>query len=640
MRRALSGALSVLLSGGAALAGPVSAPAPPPFTAPPAAGGHGEVTIPTSEYRALLEAAGAGEAAPVAGVRVENARFRVAVTQETAAFEERFDVRVSGSGWISLPVVKAALDRASLAPAERGAFFVARDVTRLALNGPGTATATLGATAPVGVDSSGRRHFSLTMPLLAVQQGRIELPRDSSVGADAGAAADPGLEVTVSGGELLGRADQKGSTTLDVAARPGAVLSVTFREQNLAEKGRTAALRASATVYSRSDVVGPNLVTDVTARITATAGRIAGVRFEIPAGQQVLYLRGAGLLAFETSANGREVRASRVAPSPDPLEAQLRLTRPLPEGGGSVELRPARLLLETGGPVDTYAELRPPAGVLVELLAPGSFEPVEIEKLPPVVRPLAADAEEVLHLQERAASASGSTSASAIEPAVYKLHRLDAAPVLAAQVRAEHGHTVVSRNGRALSRIEYEVVSSAKPFLTVHLPAGSRFWGAEAMGRPIVPAMPEAGSVAVPLRGGRRRVARVAIYVLSSASVPKGKGTLEFQPPGTDIPISAVTWSFSLPPAAEYRLAGTDYRAGAGAGSLAAESDASAWQSELGQRAQEALARETSAAGRTPIAPHMPSLEISAIVRTELPGPVPKPIRFDVKPAADREEWQ
>jgi hypothetical protein len=498
--------------------------------------------------------------------------------------------------------VKSALDRASLAPAERGAFFAARDVTRLALNGPGTAIATLGATAPVGVDSSGRRYFSLTMPLLAVQQGRIELPRDASAGADGA----PGLEVTVTGGELLGRTEEKGSTVLDVAVRPGAVLSIAFREQNLAEKGRTAALRASATVYSRSDVVGPNLVTDVTARITATAGRIAGVRFEIPAGQQVLYLRGAGLLAFETS--GREVRASRVAPSPDPLEAQLRLTRPLPDGGGSVEIRPPRLLLDGEGAVDTYAELRPPAGVLVELVAPGGFEPVEIDKLPPAVRPLAADAEEVLHLAERGASASPSASVAAIDPAIYKLHRLDAAPVLAAQVRAAHGHTLVSRNGRALSRIEYEVVSSAKPFLTVHLPAGSHFWGAEALGRPIVPAMPEAGSVAVPLRGGRRRVARVAIYVLSTVTVPSGRGALEFQPPGTDIPISSVTWSFSLPPAAEYRLAGSDYHAGAAAGGFTSDSAGAGWQSELGQRAQEALARETSAAGRTPIAPRMPSL--------------------------------
>jgi hypothetical protein len=155
--------------------------------------------------------------------------------------------------------------------------------------------------------------------------------------------------------------------------------------------------------------------------------------------------------------------------------------------------------------------------------------------------------------------------------------------------------------------------------------------------------MPEAGSVAVPLRGGRRRVARVAIYVLSAATVPAGKGrskgTLEFQPPGTDIPISTLTWTFSLPPA-EYQLVGADYRAGAGAVGVPVEAPASVWQSELGQRAQEALARESSAAGRAPITPRMPDLQVSAIVRTELPGSLPKPIRFEVRPATAREEWQ
>ena len=123
MRRRLAGgsaALSVLvLLPAGAFAQPVSLSAPPPFS-PPAAVGRGEVTIPASEYRALLESSGNGaSAAAVPGVRVENARFRVSVTEtaESAAFEERFDVHVSGSGWTSLAVGKSPLDRASLVPA-------------------------------------------------------------------------------------------------------------------------------------------------------------------------------------------------------------------------------------------------------------------------------------------------------------------------------------------------------------------------------------------------------------------------------------------------------------------------------------------------------------------------------------------
>ncbi len=616
--RLLAAALLLLLAGSQVFGLP-GASVPPPLRVPDTAG-RGEVTLPVAEYRSLVGGSGGPPSAP--GAKIENARFRITISGQAALFEEKFDIVVAGSGWLSLPVVRSALDQATIAPAERGAFFVARDGTRLALSGPGSAAGTLGTTVPVGTDSNGRQYFSLPLPLFAVQQGRVELP-----GA--------GLEVTVNGGELLSRSESTGpaTTVLEVAVRPGANLSVAFRERNLSEKGRSAALRASATLYSRTEVVGPNVVMDVTARITATAGRIAGVAFDLPPGFQMLYLRGTGLLAAETAPG--QVRAARVSASGDPLEAELRLTRPLAEGA-PVELTPPRLVLD--GPVDVYAELRPPAGVLVEMTAPGSFEPVEIDKLPPVLRPLAADAEEVLHL---AADKAGHT-----EPAVYVLHRLDAAPVLVAQVRVARGLTLVSSNGRALSRIEYEVVSSVKPFLTIHLAAGSRFWGAEAMGRPILPAMPEAGSVAVPLRGGRRRIARVAVYVLSSASVPGGtgrgsrKGTLEFQPPGTDIPISTLTWTFALPAGAEYRLAGTDYHPGAGADVVAAEVATSSWQTELGRRAQEALARESSAGGRAPITPRMPELQISAIVRTELPASPPKAIRFEAKPSSRREEWQ
>jgi len=619
--RSLRGRLLLLclLPAGAAAASP-QAPVPPGTSVSASSlsspVGRGEVTIPAAEYRALLEAADVSGGAVPAQAKIENARFRVDLDGDTADLEETFDVRVSGTGWLSVPVIRGPLDRAAVVPADRGAFFAVRDLTRLAVLGPGSATATLGARVRLATDSNGRRFFSVAMPLLAVQRGRVELPGLR-------------LDVVVTGGELLRRSEQAGATLLEVAVRPGAALSVAFREQNLAEKGTSAALKASASVYSRSDIVGPNLVTDVTARITAAAGRIGGIAFEIPAGYRLLFLRGAGLLAAETE--GGIVRASRASPSPDPLEAQLRLTRPL-EDGAAVALPLPRLLLE--GPVDAYAELRPPPGVLVEMTDPGSFEPVEIEKITPPLRPLAAEAEEVLHLEEK-------TGAAAARPALYTLHRLEAAPVLVAQVRAAHGQTVVSANGYALSRIEYEVISSAKPFLTVRLTPGSRFWGAEAMGRPILPAMPEAGSVAVPLRGGRRRIARVAIYVLSPVSLPKGKGTLEFQPPATDIPISTLSWSFSLPPGATYRLSGSEYREGAGNGGSPLDAAAApARQTEIGQRAQEAFARAAQASGRSPIVPRMPDLQIAMIARTELPGSIPRPIRFDVKTAPSREEWQ
>jgi hypothetical protein len=585
---------------------------PPLAPAPPAA--HGEATITTAEYHALLVAAEASGITPPASAGVAGARFRVTVDRDSADFEETFEVTASGAGWTALPVLRGPLDRASVSPSDRGFFFTARDVTRLAIQGPGSAAATLGARLRLAADSSGRRSLSLAMPLFAVQRGRFELP-------------GTGLDVTVTGGELLEQTEGKTATQVDVAARSGALLIVAWREKNLVERGTLAPLKASATLYARSDVVGPSLVTDVTVRITATAGRIGRVEFEIPAGSKVLFLRGAGLLAAETE--GSRLRAVRASPSSDPLEARLRLTRPLADSA-PFDLPAPRLILD--GPVDTYVELRPPPGVLAEMVAPGSFEPADIDKLPTELRILATEAEEVLHLPD---------AAPEFQPASYTLHRLEAAPVLTAQVRSVRGLTLVSVSGHALSRIEYEVVSSAKPFLTVHLTEGSRFWGAEAMGRPILPAMPEADSIAVPLRAGRRRVARVVIYVLSPAVVPKGKGTFAFTPPATDIPVSTLAWSFALPSGAQYRLVGTDYREGALAQTAATGDGAeTAVLSELAQRAQVALARETQAAGRAPIVPRIPALTVAAAVRTELPGSPLKPIRLEVKPDRGGEDWQ
>lgn len=575
---------------------------------------HGEVTLTVAEYRALLDAAEAQPPSEERDALIESARFHVSMQEETAVFEEDFRAKTHANGWVSAPVVRGGLERSSVSPADRAFFFFAKEVNHLALLGPGSATASLRTTFPSALDRDGHRTFSLPLTLFPLQSGIVELPGKN-------------LEIELTGGEVLSRSESGAKTVLEVTGRPGSTLKVSFRQQNLRERGIVAPLRASTTLYARTEVVGPNLVTDAFIRVTATSGSIPGVELVVPSNARVLFLRGSGLLAPEVS--GNRVRASRVSPSPEPLEAQLRMTRPFDENA-PVELPVPRPVLT--GPIDLYAELRPPQGSLAETIETGSFEVIEAERLPGNLRPLGAEAEEILHTPE------GNVDP---KPVVYRLHRLEAAAVLTAQVRSVRGRSIVSSTGRTLSRIEYEVLSSAKPFLTLHLPPASSFWGAETMGKPILPAASAKESISIPLRTGRSRIARAVVFLLSPVAMPRGNGIVEFRPPSSDIPIASLEWTLSLPSGAEYHLVGSDYREGSG-GRMTPEEEKrdGGSASDLVRKAQEVLGEEARTAGRAPIVPRMPDLPVVTAVRTELPASDLKPIRIEVRTHAHSEPWQ
>jgi hypothetical protein len=599
-----------------ALLGPRSLALAEPERPGNASGGaeRGEVTISTAEYRRLVEAAERPAGKPGPEVTFEAAHFRVTIERESALFVESFRARTGAAGWVSTPFARAGLDRGTISPSGRGFFFVSRDFNHVALLGPTSAEGEVSARVATTSGSDGRRSFVLSFPLVPVQKGVVELP-----GGD--------LEVTVTGAEILSRSERAGVTHLEIAGRAAAPLTISFRQKNVSESKASAPLAVSATLYAREEIVGANLVTDVFARLVPTAGRISAVEFAVPAGCKALFLRGPGLLAAETSAD--RIRAARASPSPEPLEALLRLTRPVDEAA-PIELLLPRLMLP--GPVDLYVDFRAPQGALAEIVDAGSLESIDAGKLPRDLQALATEAEEILHLP--------SSAAKKLQPPLIRLHRLEAAPVLTAQVRVARGWSVISRTGHALSRIEYEVVSSVKPFLTVLLPPGGSFWGAEAMGKPILPAMPEKGSIAIPLRPGRRRLARVVAYVLSQVDMPRGRGTLVFQPPSADIPISRLQWSFSLPSGAEYKAVGSDYREAEALDVAVPTVEADRAASELAQRAQLALGQETRAAGRDPIVPRMPDVATVIIVRSELPSPTLKPVKLEVRPGGGSEVWR
>ena len=75
--------------------------------------------------------------------------------------------------------------------------------------------------------------------------------------------------------------------------------------------------------------------------------------------------------------------------------------------------------------------------------------------------------------------------------------------VLIANVEEARYRALAAEDGRLLVEARYAVRNNQRSFLKVVLPAGAILWSAEVAGRPVRPAVAEAGSILLPLEKSR-----------------------------------------------------------------------------------------------------------------------------------------
>lgn len=116
--------------------------------------------------------------------------------------------------------------------------------------------------------------------------------------------------------------------------------------------------------------------------------------------------------------------------------------------------------------------------------------------------------------------------------------------VLVANVEEARYRVLASEDGRMLVQARYAVRNNQRGFLKVTMPAGSTLWSAEVGGKPIRPAVAEAGAVLLPLEKGRAGDEAPAFVVglvyfqggERSAWLDKGRSRVDL--PALDLPVS------------------------------------------------------------------------------------------------------
>ena len=126
--------------------------------------------------------------------------------------------------------------------------------------------------------------------------------------------------------------------------------------------------------------------------------------------------------------------------------------------------------------------------------------------------------------------------------------------VLVANVEEARYRALVSEDGRLLVEARYAVRNNQRGFLKVTMPAGSTLWSADVSGRPIRPAVAEAGAVLLPLEKGRTTEEAPSfvvglVYFQGGERAPwidKGRAQLDL--PALDLPVSRTGVELHYPP--------------------------------------------------------------------------------------------
>ncbi len=124
--------------------------------------------------------------------------------------------------------------------------------------------------------------------------------------------------------------------------------------------------------------------------------------------------------------------------------------------------------------------------------------------------------------------------------------------MLVTLVDTASAETLVTEDGRRMTRVRYAVRNNRKQFLRVSVPQGGEVWSASVAGRAVKVARAE-GGVLVPLvrsdaSGGALSAFLVeVVYVENGSELATGRGELKAELPKVDAPSSVLQWTLYLP---------------------------------------------------------------------------------------------
>lgn len=133
-----------------------------------------------------------------------------------------------------------------------------------------------------------------------------------------------------------------------------------------------------------------------------------------------------------------------------------------------------------------------------------------------------------------------------------EMTRHEELPVLVAAIDSSFPETLLTKDGRALTKLVYHVRNNVKQYLRIKLPEKATVWSSFVDGNPVKPAKDKDGNVLISLKKsqhGGNDVTQfpVEVVYLDEAKPVKGWGKAKLTLPAVDLPVNQLNWTVYLP---------------------------------------------------------------------------------------------
>lgn len=488
------------------------------------------VTLPWSDFKTLYEKGLAPEDPPPAAPRdhtIDRADYtgRVVGVGEDAYVV--LTVRLSGhvlkqEGWASVPLAStnAAL-RSARVNGREGAIYPANGVYHLLTDRPGPFTAELELAVSL-FEANGETGFSLPLPAAGASTLAF-----SVTSAEA-------LDLVLAGakGQDLRRAGDTWTLTAPLPAT--GTLAVSWSREMAEEQAKEA--RVYAETHVLVGVAEGFLQGRATVNYTVLHQGVQRLRVQLPKDVTLLEVEGPGIDDWKQGADG-VVDLSLNFEALGSYRLLLDYERPLTAGAGVL---PVPRVLDVAR---EKSWIGVDARSAVELVAGAAqnASPVDVRELP------AAIVGQTDHPVLLGWKARGGEVTIPLE---VKTH--PDVDMLVTLVDAAIADTLVTPDGRRMTRVRYAVRNNRNQFLRLAMPEGAEVWSASVAGRAVKVAKGE-GGLLVPLvrsdasAGGALSAFAVELVYVENGSPLGTAGTARAELPRVDAPTSQLQWTVYFP---------------------------------------------------------------------------------------------
>jgi len=494
------------------------------YTALPAPGSPGTVTLSLAEYNRLVELstrkAKTPDEVPLPYV-LSHAVFKLRVENQMLVGTVDIDGSLLQKGSVKTPlttaltILEAKQMNNPLPLLQEGANHSA------ILNGPGPFAVSLGVAAPLAIEA-GRASFMLPVPLASSSTLSLELP-----GSHANVRVEPGI--------VTSRQTSTGNTLIEAALEPGKPARIWWTTREIAAPVAQREIRFLSDIKQVVSVGDSQLRLTALCDVNVIQGEAAEFKITLPAGFELTTASGNSLESSELSGNTLTLQVH------DPARRNHQFLIAIERSNRETKVDSPLLAFE-GAQRETGELLVEGVGAMeLEAKESGGLRRMDVREAGAITRSLS-------HFPLQAAFRYNRRGNDDLKLQLEWRQFLDA-DVLSAVAERGTVTTLTTVEGRSLTEISLRVRNHAKAFMKVGLPAGAQLLSAEVEGERVKPVEGVDGTRVPLLRAGldsSRAYTVSFVYLTSGARFGKA-GSYDMGLAKLDIPVNILTWEISLP---------------------------------------------------------------------------------------------